>query len=170
MTTPYLGKQIMLAGACILIAATPAIAADNSNISPATQQKYDNRLTEMQKLDVNKDGILQTSELQQGVLEKFDAADTNKDGFISDEERAAIVDSVQDMGNEQVGEKLGERRAANVDRRYNVTDTNEDGKVSKEEYEAYFGNHYQAYDRNRDGIIDEKEYRSDYETHKNRRD
>jgi Ca2+-binding EF-hand superfamily protein len=159
-------KTALLASALAALMTAPAMAQDTQTkaLTPGIQKKYDNRAAEMERLDVNKDGILQASELQQGVGTQFDAADTNKDGIISEQERAAVLGAVQETGAEKVGAGLGERRAVKVDNRYNQADTNKDGQVSKEEYDAYFGARYQTYDRDGDGIISEKEFRTDYET------
>jgi Ca2+-binding EF-hand superfamily protein len=157
-------KTALLASALTIMMAAPAFAEETKALTPGIQKNYDNRTIEMQRLDVNKDGILQASELQQGVGTQFDAADTNKDGIISEQERAAVLGAVQATGAAKVGAELGDRRAVKVDNRYNQADTNKDGQVSKEEYDAYFGARYQTYDRDGDGIISEKEFRTDYET------
>lgn len=157
-------KMALLASALSVLMIAPAFAQEAKPVLPGLQKKYDNRAAEMQRLDVNKDGILQASELQQGVGTQFDAADTNKDGIISEQERAAVLGAVQATGAEKVGPALGERRAVKVENRYNQADANKDGNVSKEEYDAYFGARYQTYDRDGDGIITDKEFRTDYET------
>ena len=157
-------KTALLASALTILMVSPAFAENGKQVLPGLQKKYDNRAAEMERLDTNKDGILQASELQQGVATQFDAADTNKDGIISNQERAAVLGAVQATGAEKVGNELADRRAVKVDNRYNQADTNKDGQVSKEEYDAYFGARYQTYDRDGDGIITDKEFRTDYES------
>lgn len=134
----------------------------DEDIPTNIQRKYDRRLEEMKLLDKNKDGVLQAKELQGSVEKKFDAADTNKDGVISEQEKAVALGAFKNQKQETYGNTV-DKNVKRLENRYNNADSNEDGQVSKQEYDTYFGGRYQNYDRDGDGVITEKEYRTDSE-------
>ena len=73
-----------------------ALADDKKQeVSEYQQKKLDQRSGEIKAYDVNKDGVLDTTELQKSAGSKFDAADSNKDGFLSPEETAASLAKLQ---------------------------------------------------------------------------
>ncbi len=127
------------------------------------QKKLDKRIQEMKTLDLNNDGILQASELQQSAGHKFDAADTNKDGVISSEEAAAAIEQFQEQQGETYGKAVVKQEAGRIKNRLKNADANRDGQISKEEYEAFMNERQSLFDRNGDGIISEDEYRTDGE-------
>ena len=159
-------KIITLSMTALFLLAAPAIAyADDKEPVPEyMQKKLDNRQLEMKALDVNKDGILQASELGQKAEKTFDSADVNKDGVISSEESAAAMARTKTQNLEATGSKSqANRQAMRTKSQYKNADRNDDGTVSKQEYEAFFGSRHQTFDRNGDGVVTTDEYRSDSE-------
>lgn len=144
--------------------------------APANEQKkLDKRLLEMKTLDLNKDSILQSSELQGAAAKKFEAADTNKDGVISPEEAAASLAQFSAQQEEAYGKAAVNQESVRLKNRLKNADANRDGQVSKEEYETFMNERQSLFDRDGDGIITEEEYRTDGEKlpstyRKNKRD
>ncbi|AEP10521.1 EF-hand domain-containing protein [Micavibrio aeruginosavorus] len=140
-----------------------AMADDKKEVPEYLQKKYDRRVEDMKKFDKNKDGVLQAEELRESVATKFDAADINKDGVISEQERAASLDKFKSETGGAYGEALSRSQTNRIKNRYNNADKNNDGKISQEEYQAYMEKHQTNFDRDGDGVISKKEYRLDGE-------
>lgn len=127
------------------------------------QKKLNKRLQEMKALDLNNDGVLQAAELQSAASQKFEAADTDKDGVISTEEAAASTAHFSQQQQEAYGKAAGKQEAVRVKNRLKNADANRDGQISKEEYETFMNERQSLFDRDGDGIISEEEYRTDGE-------
>ncbi len=140
-----------------------AIADDKKDVPEYLQKKYDRRVEDMRKFDKNKDGILQAGELQASPTTKFDTADINKDGVISEQERAMLLDKFKSETGASYGESLSKSQANRIKNRYKNADLDDDGNVSKEEYQSYMVKHQMNFDRNGDGVISKEEYRMDGE-------
>jgi len=95
------------------------------------------------RFDSNGDQQVSKSEFLAGATARFDAADTNRDNFISDDERKA---------------QRKAKREARDDRRFAKTDLNGDGQISKDEFDAVRENQRgkvkKRRDVNGDGIVD----------------
>ncbi|MCL4677147.1 MAG: EF-hand domain-containing protein [Alphaproteobacteria bacterium] len=102
-------------------------------------------------------------ELQKSAGSKFDAADSNKDGFLSPEETAASLAKLQAQKQTTFSADDAKTQVNRVKNRMKNADENEDGNVSKKEYQSYMNNHQANFDRNGDGIISKDEYRADSE-------
>ncbi len=156
-------KNLMMVLLGFLIS-TSALADDKKpEISEYQQKKLDQRGGEIRAYDVNKDGVLDTTELQKSAGSKFDAADINKDGFLSPEETAASLAKLKSQKQATFGEDDAKTQVNRVKSRMKNADENEDGNVSKQEYQSYMNNHQANFDRNGDGIISKDEYRADSE-------
>lgn len=127
------------------------------------QKKLNKRLQEMKTLDLNNDGILQTSELQRAAARKFDAADANKDGVISPDESAASTAQFSQTQEDAYGRAAGKQEAVRVKNRLKNADANRDGQVSKAEYETFMNERQSLFDRDGNGVVTEEEYRTDGE-------
>lgn len=137
-------------------------------LSKSQEKKYERRMPEIKKMDLNKDGILQQNEIEKGVKSKFEALDTNKDGVISADEQSAGIAAFKKDKAELYGTFI-EMRIRRLENRMRNADKNKDGVISSEEYEAYFGARYKNMDKDKDGILSIREFRTDVEhVHKRR--
>ena len=110
------------------------------------------------KLDQNGDQQLSKSEFLDGATARFDAADTNRDNFISDDERKAQREA---------------NRESREDRRFAKTDLDNDGQISKEEFDTVRNTRREKAqsrrDVNNDGLVDATDRELRKEQRKTRR-
>jgi hypothetical protein len=99
--------------------------------------------------DANKDGVITKAEFDTQRTTRFAELDKNKDGFLSEEERAAGRAGGPPPGAQAGGPPPGGGGGGNMD-------TNSDGKISKAEYIANNGL-FARVDTNKDGKIDAAE-------------
>lgn len=140
---------------------------DFSDKSPSIEKKYGRRQAEIDKMDANCDGVLQADELQKGIDARFEAADADKDGVLSQAESAAIIGQFKADEQEEYGVAT-DKKARKLEKRLDKADANEDGKISAEEYSAYYKKRYGKLDNNKDGILDVREFETDVEDKRNR--
>jgi Ca2+-binding EF-hand superfamily protein len=110
-TKTVIGRTLFLTLSALSLVAVPAAAHEGGKGAGAGYERL------VKRLDANKDGKLQVSELPARMATRFGAADTNKDGVITQDEFTA------------------KREAAKKEHLAKV-DTNKDGKVSPEERTA----------------------------------
>jgi EF-hand domain pair/EF hand len=138
------------------------MAKEKNGVSEYAKKREEGRKQDINKFDINRDGVLQLSELKQSNIKKFNIIDTNKDGFLSKRE---INSSLQKFKKSK--KSLYDRgvisRANRLKNRYKNADINHDEKVSNEEFQRYMSNRQKNFDNNRDGIISKDEYRVDDE-------
>jgi hypothetical protein len=99
--------------------------------------------------DANKDGVITKAEFDTQRTARFAELDTNKDGFLSDAERAAGRAGGPPPGAQAGGPPPGGGGGGNMD-------ANGDGKISKAEFLANNGM-FARVDTNKDGKIDAAE-------------
>lgn len=136
---------------------------DFSAKPPSTAKKYARRQEEIDKIDANCDGLLQAEEIQKGIETRFDAADTDKNGDLSQAESAAIVVQFKTDGQEEYGATT-DKKARKLENKLEKIDSNSDGKISRGEYTGYYKKRYGKFDKSRDGTLDVTEYETDVES------
>lgn len=160
-------------GLCFFIpspapAQSTAAPPSSRTVPPSLKKLYDQRQAEMAILDKNGDGVLSPEELAAGTQMKFEAADANKDGIVTQAERDASIGAFKQTHQEKYGAQTA-NKAVQLQNRFEAADTNKDGQVSKQEYDAYYGQRYQKLDKNKDGKLDLREYQTDTENSRRRR-
>lgn len=119
-------------------------------------QKDASREEEIKKYDLNEDEVLQFEERQSVIMNKFEDADSNKDGAISYDETKNTVSEFEEKGD-HFG-KWVDHHGQHLGKKIEAVDLDKDGMISQEEYFFYFNLHYEQMDKNKDGQITIKEY------------
>jgi Ca2+-binding EF-hand superfamily protein len=112
-----------------------------------------------QNLDKNNDGKVTAAELNQSLAARFVKMDTNKDGFLSKEDRKQVGKK-----GKKAGKKAG-KRGAKMAKRMNRLDTNKDGKISAVEFQAVGPVMFKKLDKNGDGVITKDEMKQGRKGH-----
>ena len=170
------------------IAAAAAVLATASmalySASPASAQKVDadgdkaiswseakaKSDTMWAKLDVNKDGKLDSADRSAEMGEKFASIDTDKNGAISRDEfmtHHSQMKAGKEARAESRGKGRGEHRGMGHRgmmgggmRMLAMADTNKDGAVARAEFDAVTKMHFDMADANKDGKITADERRA----------
>jgi Ca2+-binding EF-hand superfamily protein len=156
---------IRSAGLCLTLLAGAAASARAQATGASLQELF-------QKLDVNKDGVVERSEVPPRAIPSFErllkAADKNKDGKLEADEMAAVAKNMPAAGGGRPGAgaaaKAAGKAAGNLPpafspnplARFKAMDKNSDGKVSRDE----FTGRPQLFDRldsNKDNFIEQSE-------------
>ena len=147
---PKSGRMLTLAATIAFVLSAPAFAGDHSDRA---------------KVDVNGDGKIDLGEAQAArpglTTEKFNAADANHDGHLSQDEwsgwpgegrRWGNLDADQD-GNYTL-EELRKTEPDLTQQEYSSFDANKDGKVTKDELKLTIGAKlFDSMDKDRDGSV-----------------
>ncbi len=111
----------------------------------------------IRRFDGDKDGKVTRAELDARIKEKFQRADLDGDGVITDADLPPMMrDRGILSGKGHVGHRRG-RRGARMMRFLRDADTNADGQISFEEAMAASGKRFARFDRNKDGAVDKSD-------------
>ena len=105
--------------------------------------------------DANRDGVVTRAEYDAVRKQRFTAADTNHDGWLSEEEYVAEFEGrlkLQYAGRAQDDSYAGSIKQAHV--RFRILDTDHDGKLTAEEENAIAEKTFKRTDTNADGKVD----------------
>jgi Ca2+-binding EF-hand superfamily protein len=105
--------------------------------------------------DANRDGVVTREEYDAVRKQRFAAADTNHDGWLSEDEYVAEFEGrlqQQYAGRAQDDSYAGSIKQAHV--RFKILDTDHDGKLTVEEENAIADKTFKRTDTNGDGKID----------------
>ncbi|MBF0417941.1 MAG: EF-hand domain-containing protein [Magnetococcales bacterium] len=91
----------------------------------------------MGSMDQNEDGLISTDEAKGPLVERFDTADTNKDGTVSLEELQADMQTFQAEGQGHAGGVgASGNNAESAQTLLNLLDADQDGKIGKDEIQS----------------------------------
>lgn len=111
------------------------------------------------KMDLTKDGKLDTADRDARHMARFDKADANKDGTISRDEftagRKAGGEGKREHGRREHGGRMGGHGGGMM--MLAMADTNKDKAVSKDEFLAAHAKHFDGADANKDGKLTPEE-------------
>ncbi|MCU0935486.1 MAG: EF-hand domain-containing protein [Gammaproteobacteria bacterium] len=102
----------------------------------------------LQRADVNGDGVIERSEVEQARVQRFDRMDANRDGAVDRDELAGLCRRAPAAGAAQPGpgRHCGARLLERADR-------DGDGRVSREEFMSRPHPGFDRADANRDGRL-----------------
>jgi Ca2+-binding EF-hand superfamily protein len=133
-----------VAALALAVAAVPAMALNTKGAKVNSSKSGKDRGQEMARYDRNGDGRITRDEFP-GDAAKFDRLDTNRDGVLSQADRADWNGKGQGKGNKQ-------------QMRHRGMDQNGDGVVTRDEWRGN-DQSFRQHDRNGDGILAGSEMR-----------
>jgi Ca2+-binding EF-hand superfamily protein len=105
----------------------------------AQQNNTPTAQAEFQKIDINKNGYIDSTEMQSYQKQRFSELDKNKDGVIDSEELKADKTKMFEKADENKDGKITQQEAfAQFNKYLNEMDTDKDAKVSEKEYKEYW--------------------------------
>ncbi len=119
----------MIARTLTSLIAASCIGLSFSTVANAQQEPADRIASLIERLDLNGDGGIDASEVEQARVEAFATMDLNADGFVERSEAEDLVDAAG-LG---AGERAGRFGRGNRDP-FARLDSNDDGMVSRDEY------------------------------------
>ncbi|MDR0259605.1 MAG: hypothetical protein LBI76_07340 [Comamonas sp.] len=136
--------------------AAPAAAAKTEAKGPATPVGGHGHNAFMGSYDANRDGVVTREEYDTLRKERFAAADTNKDGWLSEDEYVAEFEGRLKAQYAAAGKKPDQQYEGSIKQahvRFHILDTNKDGKLSIEEEIDIANKTFKNADRNGDGVV-----------------
>lgn len=136
-------KQLAIAAGAVLAGAalSPSAFAWNNSSSSTTQQ---NAKQQVNKMDTDNNGQVSRTEFDQYWTQRFQAADSNNDGKLSQQEARTAAQSMSG------GQLASQTR---FDHMFRSADSNNDGAISKSEDLAYHNKMFRQADSNNDGKL-----------------
>lgn len=159
-------KQLLMISAAILGLAGTAVAAQTAVSiidKPVTRAEAESKAKEhFAKIDVNKDGKLDTADREARKAEHFKKLDSDGNGAISQSEFAAAHQRKGEMKGTDTGrggkaERRGMKHHGGGKRggamMLSMADTNKDSAISQSEFVAAHLKHFDMADGNKDGSV-----------------
>lgn len=146
-----------------LAACNTTAAADGKSISsvaasgPARPAGGHGNAAFMGSYDVNRDGVVTQGEYDSVRKQRFSAADTNGDGWLSEAEYVAEFEGRLQQQYAAASKAPDARYEGSMKQayvRFKVLDTNKDGKLTNDEELAIADRSYKRADANGDGKVD----------------
>ncbi|WP_232495584.1 hypothetical protein [Novosphingobium kaempferiae] len=138
---------LIAAGAALLAAASPALAAPHEG--NAFIHDY----------DADHDGSVSRAEFDKGRVARFQATDANKDGWVSEAEYLAEYTArleQQLAASDDTEERKTEERQRQIRQthvRFGVLDKDKDGKMTQAEFDVSGGRAFAEQDADKDGVV-----------------
>lgn len=136
--------------------AAPAAAAKTEAKGPAAPVGGHGHNAFMGGYDANRDGVVTRDEYDTVRKERFVAADTNKDGWLSEAEYVAEFEERLKAQYAAAGKQPDKQYEGGIKQahvRFHILDTNKDGKLSIEEEIDIANKTFKNADRNGDGVV-----------------
>lgn len=132
------GLMKTLGAAMVMIGAMGLVAGAQANMKSGAEM--------LRKLDADGDQRISRTEFEAGYTEKFDEADTNRDGSLSVSEMEA-----------KKARKDGTNKGLHARDKMAKKDMNADNRVSQEEFAQAKRNKFEKMDANKDGYLTAQE-------------
>lgn len=136
--------------------AAPAPAAKTEAKGPATPVGGHGYNAFIGGYDANRDGVVTREEYDTLRKQRFVAADTNNDGWLSEAEYVAEFEGRLKAQYAAAGKTPDQQYAGSIKQahvRFGILDTNKDGKLSIEEEIDIANRTFKNADRNGDGVV-----------------
>lgn len=132
--------MIKTLGAAMIVSGAMGLVAGVANAAGKSGAEM------IRKLDTDGDQRVSKAEFEAGYSEKFDMADTNRDGVMSTEELAA-----------KKNKKDGTNKGLKAEEKMAKKDMNADGQLSAEEFAQAKTAKFEKMDANKDGFLTAQE-------------
>lgn len=136
--------------------AAPAAAAKTAAQGPVAPVGGHGHNAFIGSYDANRDGIVTREEYDTLRKQRFVAADTNNDGWLSEDEYVAEFEGRLKAQYAAAGKKPDQQYEGSIKQahvRFHILDTNKDGKLSLEEEIDIANKTFKNADRNGDGVV-----------------
>jgi Ca2+-binding EF-hand superfamily protein len=142
----------LILSACFVVSAACAFAQDEQP-QRRKRPKAPEAAQSFEKLDKNKDGYLDASELPERLKGRLQRVDQNNDGKVSAEEYKRVAARLGNQAPAQRGQAPAEGAL------FRLLDADKDGKLSREELEKSL-KLFDKLDKNKDGMLDQEELKA----------
>lgn len=150
------GKHGICLAMAVMVAAMTASAPSLAAEGPAAPAGGHGLAAFMGSYDANRDGVVTRDEYDTVRKQRFMAADTNRDGWLSEAEYVAEYEGR--LKEQYAGRAQDERYAGSIKQahvRFGILDTDRDGKLTVEEELAIADKTFKGSDKNGDGKVDQ---------------
>lgn len=146
-----------IAGAAALLAACAAAPSTTEGSGPARPAGGHGHAAFISGYDANNDGRVPRAEYDAVRQQRYTAADTNRDGWLSETEYVAEFQGrlqQQYADQKRLPDDAYARSLRQAHVRFGLLDTNKDGRLTLDEEQAIADRTFRSADTNGDGVVD----------------
>ncbi len=158
-----MNKNIYIITGLLSLAVTGSAFAQDDSPDHKMSMRGHGSGHDMSMMDTDKNGVIEKSEFEAMLSQRFADTDPNNNGITFEEYQAkADADKAdRDAKRAQMKANKAERGSERMKKRFDDMDADKDGKISAQEYSAAGSKMFERMDRDKDGILNDKPKRGD---------